>query len=77
MKFTVLQVATQCGVSKDGAYGLIVFLKEKGLAKQCGTLPKPPGEKGKGQNLYEMDQQVAVDTLGEMFKNVPSEWIPQ
>lgn len=65
--FTIQQVAERTGVSKEAAYGLVTFLKAKGLATEAGKIPQPAGKKGQGQNLYEMDSDVASRTLGAMF----------
>lgn len=53
-KITIVQLGEKLGVSRDGAYGFIKFLVEKGLATKVGTT-HVPGTKGKGSDIYQID----------------------
>jgi hypothetical protein len=67
MKFTIQQIADRVSASKEAAYGFVTFLKAKGLATEIGKVARPSGQKGKGENLYEMDAALASKALGAMF----------
>lgn len=62
-QFTTLELATKLQVSKESAYGLITFLKEKGIAVECGKTSKPPGQRGKGQTVYCVDHWEEVTNI--------------
>lgn len=82
VRFTILQLVEATKVDRQQAYGLVQFLLAKELVKEAGTVPRPPGQKGRGQIIYEMTLESAgvqfLAILAELskFKVVAAEATP-
>lgn len=63
MKTTVQGLAVQLEVDRDDSYHLMKYLEAKKLAVKTGETALPEGKsKGKGQDIYEIPEQV-LETL--------------
>jgi DNA-binding Lrp family transcriptional regulator len=64
-----MQAAEKLGLSRDPAYNLIKMLEDAqiGLAKKV-DVHKEPGKKGKGQDIYEIDDNVAAQVTALLTK---------
>lgn len=70
VKLTIRQFAEKIGVTSDSCYGLMQFLKEKGLAVKVGEVEREAGKKGKGADIFEIDTQTSIDVMRRIFTHV-------
>lgn len=69
MKATTQDLAQLFQVDKAIAYGLVTFLKAKGLVDEVGTR-KVEGARGKGATLYEFDPSQVGKDLVDLFDSI-------
>ena len=69
MRMTINGAAAKLGVERDVAYSLVKFLEAVGLAKKTGETEKPAGNgKGKGSDIYSLDENLAVNAARFLTK---------
>lgn len=54
-QYTIKEIAEMSGDEYGEIAGLMKILVRRGLAKECGNRPNPPGTRGKPSVEYELD----------------------
>ena len=61
MQLTVKDIAQKFRVTPMAAQGLVTFLAAAGKMRKVGVTPREEGAKGKGANIWEVENTVTIN----------------
>jgi predicted ArsR family transcriptional regulator len=70
VKITIKQMAEKLGVEVDVARGLVRFLEVSGAVTKLDETVPPAGGKGKGQNVYDLDENALVSQVVKIVTKI-------